>query len=108
MPEIQIKLNVSDEGAARLRDMDMLVVPVAEVEADLLPREMENVAGVLTMVRTAFGTLIEVMEARGKVDPDIRATVTKLHEPLRLAIQQFDHFHKIMSRAARVGRKEVQ
>ena len=106
MHEIVIKFAVSDARAALLSTRDMMVTPLNDFEAGQLAAALAGVAEVLAMVRKAHATLTEVMEARGKVDRDIRATVAKLHEPLRLGAEQQEYVRVLLGRSARVGRGE--
>jgi hypothetical protein len=106
MREVKIVFQVSDEEAAQLLSRDMVVTPMSDFEAGQLAAALAGVAEVLAMVRKAHATLTEVMEARGKVDPDIQATVAKLHEPLRLGAEQQEYVRVLLGRSARVGRGE--
>jgi hypothetical protein len=104
MIEIVIKFQVSDARAALLSTRDMMVTPLNDFEAGQFAVALAGVAEVLAMIRKAHATLIEVMEARGKVDPDIQATVARLSAQLPVAIEQHEYARVLLGRSARIGR----
>ena len=81
MPEITIKIAISDEMVALFEGRDMMVTPLSPVEAGQLAAALDAVHATAQANRKCLSTLQQVIETRGSDEPDIAKTLDMMIEP---------------------------
>lgn len=104
MPEITIKLFVTDDQAERFKDCDFMVVPGTPGELTQFAVALQNLHEVLDMQCRTLATLEQVQETKPASKKHIAKTLAMLGEPTRSAAKIMDQIRTFLGRSARVSK----